>query len=572
MKETRLPARMVNAIKSGSAWKWFAALAGLVIVLYLLPIPRATQETLLGIFGWLTFAALVVGLVIWRPVPRWGWLMLALSQLMYALGDVLRALPGFGFAQEVGEFSGTMYLVGSLCFLVAMPLIYWHFRHLVRRENLAEGLILGLGFALVGWIVVISPNLAGLSASGDWFDAIVYPAFLIGLVFFASLFLLTPLGALWSFRLLLGVVAGLLASEYLTTLVAQGTIPALLGPYGLGDIVSVAALACLGIAYLHPSFGMLKQLKPRETSRSLNWVELLALALAFAAAPTIWLLQSAETIPLNTAIVIVGMIVIFVLVEWRLVQLFQTVKLQNQELRALDKLKSEFLANMTHELRTPLNSIINFSRFMQDGMYGPVNAEQGEALARVTDAGEHLLSMINDVLDLAKIQAGMVRLFVEPDVSVKEELTVSMDMARGLLENKSVHLIQEIPDNLPLIVADRRRIRQIFINLLSNACKFTTAGQVCVSAEQQSENIMVRVQDTGSGIAPDEQAFVFEPFRQAHAGLEQGTGSGLGLPIAKSFVEAHYGKLWFESESNKGTTFYVSLPISAPELERIAHA
>lgn len=572
MNETRLPDRMVNAVKSGSAWKWFAALAALVVVLYLLPIPRAAQETLLGVFGWFTFATLVVGFLIWRPVPRAGWFLLALSQLMYALGDVLRALPGFGFAQEIGDFSGTMYLIGSLCFIVAMPLIYWHFRHLVRRENLAEGLIIGLGFALVGWIVVISPNLSGLAATGDWFDAIIYPAFLIGLVFFASLFLLTPLGELWSFRLLLGVVAGLLASEYVTTLVAQGTIPNVIGPYGPGDIASVGALTCLGVAYLHPSFGTLSRLKPREASRSLHWVELLALALAFAAAPTIWLLQSAETLALNTVIVIMGMIVVFVLVEWRLVQLFQTVELQNRELRALDKLKSEFLANMTHELRTPLNSIINFSRFMQDGMYGPVNAEQGEALARVTDAGEHLLSMINDVLDLAKIQAGMVKLFVEPDVSVKAELAVSMDMARGLLENKSVHLIQEIPDNLPLIIADRRRVRQIFINLLSNACKFTATGQVSVRAEQQSENILVRVQDTGTGIAPVEQAFIFEPFRQARAGLEQGTGSGLGLPIAKSFVEAHYGKLWFESEPNKGTTFYVSLPISAPELERIAQA
>lgn len=570
MNEPRLTAFLVHSVKLGSAWKWFAALAVLVVFLYLLPIPRATQETILGIFGWFTFAALVVGYAIWRPVPRWGWLLLALSQLMYALGDVIRALPGFGFPAGIGLYNATLYAVGSVCFIVAMPVIFFHFRSLVRRENLAEGLIIGLGFALVGWLVVISPNLAGLDPNGDWFNAILYPAFLIALVMVASLFLLTPLGGLWSFRLLFGVVGGLLGSEYVTGLVEHGTIPPVLGPFGAGDIVSVFALTCLAMAYLHPSFGRLGQLKRRETQRSLTWIDLLALALAFGAAPAIWLLQTAGNIQPNTVIVILGMMVVFVLVEWRLVQLFQTVERQNTELRTLDKLKSEFLANMTHELRTPLNSIINFSRFLLNGIYGPVNTEQGEALARVTDAGEHLLSMINDVLDLAKIQAGMVKLFIEPDVSVQEELDVSMDMARGLLEGKPVNLVREVPDNLPLIVGDRRRIRQIFINLLSNACKFTSAGQVCVQAVRQSDNILVRVQDTGSGIAPAEQDLVFEPFRQAYAGLQHGTGSGLGLPIAKSFVEAHHGRVWFESEPNAGTTFFVLLPISAPELERFA--
>jgi signal transduction histidine kinase len=225
-----------------------------------------------------------------------------------------------------------------------------------------------------------------------------------------------------------------------------------------------------------------------------------------------------------------------------------------------DRLKTEFLAHMSHELRTPLNAILNFTAFVADGLMGEVNAEQIDTLQKVMDSGNHLLSLINDILDISKIEAGMMNLFVE-EVDLNATLGGTLSTAKGLVKNVPVTLESEIDEDLPLIMGDKRRIRQIFLNLVSNAVKFTPEGTVTVQAHQKDGEIHIAVKDSGIGIASEDLPTVFEAFKQAQHDLRNITGTGLGLPICKHFVEAHGGKLWAESEVGIGSTFFVTLPV-----------
>jgi signal transduction histidine kinase len=177
------------------------------------------------------------------------------------------------------------------------------------------------------------------------------------------------------------------------------------------------------------------------------------------------------------------------------------------------QLKSQFLANMSHELRTPLNAIINFTRIVSSGMRGPINDDQLDYLNRVRHSGEHLLAMINDILDLSKIEAGRMNLYREP-VVLEEVVTSVLATATGLLKNKPIVLEHDIAPDLPPIEMDRTRIRQVLLNLLSNAVKFTEAGSVTIRARQIETAVVLSVTDTGVGIAPEALITIFEEFRQ----------------------------------------------------------
>jgi len=231
-----------------------------------------------------------------------------------------------------------------------------------------------------------------------------------------------------------------------------------------------------------------------------------------------------------------------------------------------DQVKSAFLASMSHELRTPLNAVINFTRFVIDGDTGPVNEQQTELLTEVVGSAKHLLNLINDVLDMSKIEAGSLNLFIEDDVNLNSIVNSVITTGRGLLAGRPTRLHTEVEENLPLIRADRQRILQILLNIMSNACKFTDEGDIRVKMYQKNGEVVIAVADTGPGIAPADQAMVFEAFKQTKAGLRQGGGTGLGMPIAKSLAEAHGGRLWLESEFGKGATFYVALPIKSETL------
>lgn len=235
-----------------------------------------------------------------------------------------------------------------------------------------------------------------------------------------------------------------------------------------------------------------------------------------------------------------------------------------EELRRADEIKSKFLATMSHELRTPLNAIMNFTEMVALGMIGPVTEEQAKLLHQVLDNSDHLLNLINDVLDLSKIQADRLVLFVEEDVDLYKELETVTNTIEALLKDKPVTLVQDIEDDLPLVAVDRRRVRQILLNLLSNATKFTKAGHITLHVEHQNNHILFTVSDTGSGISEEQQKIIFEPFIQTEDGLKQRQGTGLGLPITKSLVEAHGGHLWVQSESGEGATFFAKIPLKPP--------
>ena len=236
------------------------------------------------------------------------------------------------------------------------------------------------------------------------------------------------------------------------------------------------------------------------------------------------------------------------------------------EMRELDRLKSQFLANMSHELRTPLNSIIGFSRVIIKGIDGPVTDLQEQDLSAIYNSGQHLLRLINDILDLSKIDAGKMELTFD-DVNVAELLQSVVPTVNGLIKDKSITLEQRIEPDIPIIRADAMRLRQVMINLLSNAAKFTENGTITISAEVQSnsngqQEVIVKVTDTGAGIAPEDRGKLFQPFSQVDASPTRKTGgTGLGLSISRRLVELHGGLIDVTSEIGKGSTFYFTLPL-----------
>jgi signal transduction histidine kinase len=225
-----------------------------------------------------------------------------------------------------------------------------------------------------------------------------------------------------------------------------------------------------------------------------------------------------------------------------------------------DRAKSTFLASMSHELRTPLNAIINFSKFLTKGVPGSLNEEQSQLIASISDSGEHLLQLINDVLDMSKIESGSLKLYTQPNINVREIIDTAVNITQPLVADKPVTIVRNLPDVLPMLECDRRRILQVFFNVLSNACKFTDEGTITIAAHVEDDKLRFSIKDTGVGIAPEDTDHVFTAFKQTDKGLRQGGGTGLGMPISKRLIETHHGRLWFESTLGVGTTFYIELP------------
>ena len=245
-------------------------------------------------------------------------------------------------------------------------------------------------------------------------------------------------------------------------------------------------------------------------------------------------------------------------------QLFEETTIAKEAAEKADNVKSAFLASMSHELRTPLNAIINFSKFLKRGIPGPVNEEQDQLIGSIADSGQHLLNLINDVLDMSKIEAGSLKLFIEEGIDMRQIIETAIQYTHPMLADKPVEMQQDIPDALPTITGDRKRLLQIFLNVLSNACKFTDEGYVKVNVLPEPQHLLIAINDTGAGIAPEDADYVFTAFKQTESGLRQGGGgTGLGMPICQKLVEAHEGRIWFESEPGFGTTFFVELPLQS---------
>jgi signal transduction histidine kinase len=244
-------------------------------------------------------------------------------------------------------------------------------------------------------------------------------------------------------------------------------------------------------------------------------------------------------------------------------RLFREIADKSRELEIASQHKSEFLANMSHELRTPLNAVIGFSEVLLDRMFGDLNDKQTEYLHDIMGSGRHLLSLINDILDLSKIEAG--RMELEPsEFHLPTALDDACTLVRERASRRTITLRIAVDERVGEIRADERKIKQIMLNLLSNAIKFTPeGGRIEVRAVPSNGSVEVSVTDTGIGIAPEDQDAVFEEFRQVGTSAARREGTGLGLALCRKFIELHGGTIWVKSQVGVGSTFTFTLPVGA---------
>jgi len=238
----------------------------------------------------------------------------------------------------------------------------------------------------------------------------------------------------------------------------------------------------------------------------------------------------------------------------------------NRKLKDLDRLKSEFLATMSHELRTPLNSIIGFTGIILQGTTGEINEEQRKQLSMVYNSAKHLLGLINDILDLSRIESGKVEVLVQM-FKIEDVVTEVARSLSPLISQKGLRLITEIPDKTPEIYSDRKRVFQILLNLVNNAVKFTEGGEIRIACKTDHNKLEVSVSDTGIGIKKENMKLLFEAFRQIDGTLQRRyEGAGLGLHLCKKLLTLLGGRIWAESEYGKGSRFTFTLPLR-PEVE-----
>jgi signal transduction histidine kinase len=241
-------------------------------------------------------------------------------------------------------------------------------------------------------------------------------------------------------------------------------------------------------------------------------------------------------------------------------RLFREIEEKGRQLEAASQHKSEFLANMSHELRTPLNAIIGFSEVLGERMFGDINEKQEEYVQDILGSGRHLLSLINDILDLSKIEAGRMELEVA-EFDLPQAIGNALTLVRERAGRRGIALEETIDERLGAIHGDERKVKQVLLNLLSNALKFTPeGGRIDVRAALADGMAEISVTDTGVGIAEEDQGAVFEEFRQVGGADKKVEGTGLGLPLARKFVEMHGGRLWLESQVGVGSTFTFTLP------------
>jgi signal transduction histidine kinase len=243
-------------------------------------------------------------------------------------------------------------------------------------------------------------------------------------------------------------------------------------------------------------------------------------------------------------------------------RLFHEIEEKSRELELASRHKSQFLANMSHELRTPLNAILGYSELILDDIYGAVPDKARAALERVQSNGKHLLGLINDVLDLAKIEAGRLTLSLT-DYSMNEVVASVVAAVEALAAEKCLALKVEMPPDLPKGHGDEQRIRQVLLNLVSNAIKFTDSGEVAIRVRTGDGAFQVAVSDTGPGISAEDQAKLFQEFQQAdNSSTRNKGGTGLGLAISRRFIDLHGGRIWVESAPGQGSTFTFELPVT----------
>jgi len=242
--------------------------------------------------------------------------------------------------------------------------------------------------------------------------------------------------------------------------------------------------------------------------------------------------------------------------------LFTEIDEKSRQLEIASQHKSQFLANMSHELRTPLNAILGYTELILDNIYGETPDKMREVLDRLQANGKHLLGLINDVLDLSKIEAGQLTLDLA-DYSLQDVVHTVVVAVESLASGKKLALTTDVAPNLPIGHGDERRLAQVLLNLVGNAIKFTDKGEVAINATAENGSFTVAVRDTGPGISSSDQGKIFEEFQQAdNAATKRKGGTGLGLSIAKRIIGMHGGRIWVESDVGKGSTFAFTIPVN----------
>jgi len=244
-------------------------------------------------------------------------------------------------------------------------------------------------------------------------------------------------------------------------------------------------------------------------------------------------------------------------------RLFQEIQEKGQQLELASKHKSQFLANMSHELRTPMNAVLGYTDLILDDIFGEVPEPIRETLERVKTNGQHLLALINDVLDLSKMEAGQLTLSLG-DYAMGEVVLAVVAQLESLAATKALALKAIVPPDLPAGRGDERRLTQVLLNLAGNAIKFTDHGQIVIEARATDGAFVVSVADSGPGISEADQPKIFEEFQQADSSSTRTKGgTGLGLSISRRIVELHGGRLWVESTLGEGSTFSFTVPLRA---------
>lgn len=249
-------------------------------------------------------------------------------------------------------------------------------------------------------------------------------------------------------------------------------------------------------------------------------------------------------------------------------RVYERERLAIEQLEAAEAFKSRFLGNMSHELREPLNTVIGFSRLLLKGVEGPLNPQQNEDIEQIYNDSQHLLFLINDILSISQIQAGLMELKLQA-VKLSNIVEGVLPTANALIRGKEIELIQQIPENLPALCADPNRLRQIIIHLLNNAAKYTNHGWIKIRAWQQETNVYISLIDTGIGISIKDRERIFTQFERGDHSARVETGAGLGLALCKEFVALHGGKIWVDSEVNVGSTFTFFIPVYTEECDAL---
>jgi signal transduction histidine kinase len=251
-------------------------------------------------------------------------------------------------------------------------------------------------------------------------------------------------------------------------------------------------------------------------------------------------------------------------------RLFHEIEDKSRQLAEASQHKSQFLANMSHELRTPLNAILGYTELILDDIYGETPAKMRGVLDRVQKNGKHLLGLINDVLDLSKIEAGQLTLSLS-DYSLKSVIQTVFSAVEPLAGEKQITLKVDVAQELPQGRGDERRLTQVLLNLVGNAIKFTDIGEVSIKGSSANGSFNVAVRDTGPGISTTDQAKLFQEFQQGDNSITRKKGgTGLGLAISRRIIEMHGGRIWVESSLGHGSTFFFTLPVTVGEQARPA--